>query len=277
MADQEPKEKMSFLGHLEELRWRLVRASIVIVVFAVTIFIFTEWLMDHVLLQHTNADFITYQLFGRLGEWIGAGTDMYAAGVEVELQAVEVMEQFGRNLMLAIVGGIVCSFPYLFFELWGFVKPGLKQNEQSASRGVVFYSSLLFFLGIGFGYFVVAPLTVQFFGNYQMHPDIENKFRIGSYLSIVITSTFMTGLFFQLPVVSYLLSKIGLLTPQFLKKFRKHSIVALLILSAIITPPDIISQVIVTIPLIFLYEMSIIVSKRVNKKRTAKDAALAKS
>lgn len=265
-AEQEEKKDMSFLGHLEELRWRLVRSSVVIVVLAIVIFIFTEWIMEHILLVHTDADFITYQLFGQLGELLGVGENFYANDIELELISTKPMSQFGTNLFISIVGGIVIAFPYIFFEIWGFVKPGLRKTESNAARGVVAYSSILFFCGVAFGYYIVAPLTVQFFGNYQMDEDIKNMFTITSYLSVVVTSTFFSGLFFQLPIISYMLSKIGLLTPEFLKKFRKHAIVVLLILSAIITPPDIISQVIVTLPLMLLYEIGIVVSKRVNKK-----------
>lgn len=264
--EKKDKENMSFLGHLEELRWRLVRISAVIVVFAIVFFIFTEEIMNYVLLAHKDADFITYRIFGKLGEMLGAGDSLYPDEIDLSLQSIKMMGQFGTHLFMSIVGGIVIAFPYIFFEIWGFVKPGLKSNEKKATRGITIYASLLFFLGILFGYYVVAPLTVQFFGNYQITDDIQNNFTIRSYLATVVTSTFLTGLFFQLPIVSYILSKIGLLTPQFLRKYRRHAVVVLLVLSAIITPPDIISQVIVVIPLMGLYEISIMVSNRIYKK-----------
>jgi sec-independent protein translocase protein TatC len=163
------------------------------------------------------------------------------------------------------MGGIVLSFPFIFYQLWAFVKPGLKQNEKSVVSGLVFYVSLLFFLGILFGYFIVAPLCIQFFGTYQITADIENIFTINSYLSTIFSTVFYSGLLFLLPVVSYIFTKLGVLTPLFLRKYRKHAIVGILILAAIITPPDLISQVIVAIPIILLYEIGILVAVRVEK------------
>jgi sec-independent protein translocase protein TatC len=173
--------------------------------------------------------------------------------------------------MMSFLGGLVLSFPYVFYQIWSFIKPGLKQREKKMVNGLVFYVSLLFFLGILFGYFIVAPLSVQFFGSYQISKQIENNFTIGSYMSTIFSTVFYSGLFFLLPVVSYLLTKIGLINVSFLVKYRKHAIVAILILAAIITPPDITSQIIVSIPIIILYEIGILVSKRA--ERLAKNEA----
>ena len=267
MAEEalDKEKEMSFLGHLEELRWRLVRMSAVILIFGTLIFIYTEELMDYILLAHTHGEFITYQFFGWLGSVLGLGQNFYAGDVAIDFQSIQATGQFGTNLFIALVGGIVCAFPYIFAELWGFVKPALRDNEKKATNGVIIYSSLLFFFGILFGYYIVSALTVQFFGNYKMHEDIENIFTITSYLSLVVTSTFFSGLFFELPIIAYLLTRIGIVNPIMLKQYRKHAVVGLLILSAIITPPDIISQIIVTIPLMLLYEVSIKVSARTQK------------
>lgn len=162
------------------------------------------------------------------------------------------------------MGGIVIAFPYIFYQLWSFVSPGLKMKEKKALKGIVFYVSLLFFTGILFGYYVVAPLCVQFFGSYQISKDIENIFTISSYMSTIISTVFYTGLLFLLPVVAYLLAKLGIINSEFLSKYRKHSIIGVLILSAVITPPDLVSQVIVAIPIVLLYEISIFVTKRIN-------------
>jgi sec-independent protein translocase protein TatC len=175
--------------------------------------------------------------------------------------------QFSYALMMSFLGGIVITFPYLFYQIWSFVKPGLKFKEKNLARGIVFYVSLLFFIGILFGYYVVAPLSIQFFGSYQISSKIENIFTINSYMSTILSTVFYCGLFFLLPVVTYLLTKIGLFDSVFLKKYRKHAIVVILILAAIITPPDVISQIIVSIPVLILYEIGIIVSKRVEKDR----------
>jgi len=165
------------------------------------------------------------------------------------------------------MGGVVLGFPFIFYQIWAFLKPGLKFKEKKMARGIVFYVSLLFFIGIGFGYFVVAPLSIQFFGSYQISSQIRNDFTINSYMGTILSTVFYTGLFFLLPVITYLLSKIGLINPEFLKKYRKHAIVIILILSAIITPPDVISQIIVTIPIYFLYEIGIFVSKKVTTQK----------
>jgi sec-independent protein translocase protein TatC len=175
--------------------------------------------------------------------------------------------QFSYALMMSIMGGAVLAFPYIFYQLWAFVKPGLKLKERNMARGIVFYVSVLFFTGIIFGYFVVAPLSVQFFGAFQITDKIKNDFTINSYMSTILSTVFYTGLFFLLPVVTYLLVKIGLFTPEFLVKYRKHAVVVILILAAIITPPDVISQVIVTIPIYLLFELSVLVAKRVAKNQ----------
>ncbi len=266
MSETDQKD-MPFLGHLEEFRWRLVRSSVVILAFAIVFFVFTGWILEHILLAHSYATFPTYILFGKLGEILGLGQNFYAGEIPITFQSLKPTEQFSSNIFFSIVGGIIISFPYFFFEIWGFIKPALKNTEKNAARGIVLFSSVLFFIGIGFGYFLVTPLAVQFFGGYQMHEKFENNFTVHSFLSLIVMTTFFTGLFFQLPVIVYITSKIGILSSDVLKKFRKHSIIVLLVLAAVITPPDIISQIMLTIPLMLLYEMGILIAKRVEKKR----------
>tara|TARA_B110000879_G_C11066196_1_gene468750 strand:- start:158 stop:763 length:606 start_codon:yes stop_codon:yes gene_type:complete len=186
--------------------------------------------------------------------------------IAIDNQSIEMTGQFSYSLMMSIMGGFVLAFPFIFFQIWSFVKPGLKQNEKGIAGGIVIYVSILFFLGITFGYFIVAPLCVQFFGNYVISDVIKNNFTISSYLGLVLSTIFYTGLLFLLPVVSYLFTKLGVVSSDFLKKYRKHAIIGILILSALITPPDLISQVIVGIPIVLLYEVGIFVSKRVEKK-----------
>jgi sec-independent protein translocase protein TatC len=249
---------MSFLQHLEELRWRLVRCAIVILVLAVVIWYFQEEIMVNLFLSMKDKDFVTFRL---LCQYIGVCVEE----IPVKMQSMTVSGQFTYALMMSFLGGLVISFPYIFYQIWSFIKPGLKQREKKIVNGLVFYVSLLFFLGILFGYFIVAPLSVQFFGSYQISKQIENNFTIGSYMSTIFSTVFYSGLFFLLPVVSYLLTKIGLINVSFLIKYRKHAIVAILILAAIITPPDIASQIIVSIPIIILYEIGILVSKRAER------------
>jgi sec-independent protein translocase protein TatC len=168
---------------------------------------------------------------------------------------------------MSIMGGIVLAFPYVFYQLWSFVKPGLKQKELTIARGTVFYTTLLFFIGILFGYFIIAPLTIQFFGSFQLSAEIRNDFTISSYMAIILSTIFFTGLLFLIPIVMYFLAKLDIITPMILKKYRRHAIVAILILAALITPPNLISQIIVAIPIIILYEISILLATRISNER----------
>jgi len=254
------EKKMSFLDHLEELRWRLVRCAIAVLIFAISIWCYQEWIMDNVFLSMSKSDFITFRymcdIFGICSE-----------DISLKMQSTTLSGQFSYALMMSFLGGLVLSFPYIFYQIWSFVKPGLKQNEKSMASGIVFYVSLLFFLGISFGYYVVAPLCVQFFAVFSLSKQIENIPTVSSYMSLVLSTVFYTGLLFLLPVVAYLLGKLGIITAQFLRKYRRHSIVGVLILSAAITPPDIISQIVVSIPILLLYEIGIFVVARVEKNR----------
>jgi sec-independent protein translocase protein TatC len=254
-----PEKKMSFLDHLEELRWRIVKSAIVIVIFAVTLFSLQTWIMENLFLSMQKPSFITFRLMCQY-------FNICVESIAIDNQSIEMTGQFSYSLMMSIMGGFVLAFPFIFFQIWSFVKPGLKQNEKGIAGGIVIYVSILFFLGITFGYFIVAPLCVQFFGNYVISDVIKNNFTISSYLGLVLSTIFYTGLLFLLPVVSYLFTKLGVVSSDFLKKYRKHAIIGILILSALITPPDLISQVIVGIPIVLLYEVGIFVSKRVEKK-----------
>ena len=251
---------MSFLDHLEELRWRLMRSAVAVIIFAIVIWIYQKEIMENVFLIMVDPNFVTFRL---LCEYLNVCIDK----IPVNFQSMTLSGQFSYALMMSIMGGSVLAFPYIFYQLWSFVKPGLKFKERKMAKGIVFYVSILFFTGILFGYFVVAPLSVQFFGAFQITDKIRNDFTISSYMSTILSTVFYTGLFFLLPVVTYLLVKIGLFTPEFLVKYRKHAVVVILILAAIITPPDVISQVIVTIPIYLLFEISVLVAKRVAKNQ----------
>jgi len=255
MSEDQP---MSFLDHLEELRWRLLRAAIAVIIFATVIWTYQKEIMEQIFLNMVSPDFITFKL---LCQYLGVCVEK----INVDFQSTTLSGQFSYALMMSIMGGVVLAFPFIFYQLWAFVKPGLKGNEKQIARGIVFYVSVLFFIGILFGYFVVAPLSVQFFGTFQITPEIKTDVTIASYMSTILSTVFYTGLFFLFPIVTFLLVKIGLFTPDFLIKYRKHAIVVILILAAVITPPDVISQVIVTIPIYLLFELSILVAKRVAK------------
>lgn len=261
------EKEMSFLGHLEELRWRIFKALIAVLVVAVVLFVFTEWVINHVYIAMSETNFITYRFFCFLSNNLGLKDTLCASEIALDLQSIKMMGQFTTNMYFALIGGVIVGFPFVFAQVWGFIKPGLKENEQGVSKGIIFYSTLLFFIGVAFGYLLISPLCVQFFGNYSMSESIKNNITINSYISIITTTTFFTGLFFQLPIVIFALTKLGLVSPPFLKKYRKHALVGILILSALITPPDIISQILVAVPILGLYEVSILISKRVIKKQ----------
>ena len=256
----EEQGNMPFLNHLEELRWRLVRAAVAILIVGTVIWFYQETIINVVFLSMAKKEFITFRI---MCQFFG----VCITEIPIKFQSMTVSGQFSYALMMSFLGGIVVTFPYLFYQIWAFVKPGLKFKEKNLARGIVFYVSLLFFLGILFGYYIVAPLSIQFFGSYQMSSKIENIFTVNSYMSTILSTVFYCGLFFLLPVVTYLLTKIGLFDSVFLKKYRKHAIVIILILAAIITPPDVISQIIVSIPILILYEIGIVVSKRVEKQK----------
>ena len=260
---KENNKNMPFLEHLEELRWRIARASIVVILIGIIIWIKQEWVMENVFLAMSTPDFVSFRF---LCDYF----NMCVNEIPISMQSMTVSGQFSYSLLMSFMGGLVLGFPFVFYQLWGFVKPGLKEKEKNSFKGLTFFVSLLFFLGIIFGYFVVAPLAIKFFGSYQISEDIENIFTVNSYMSTIISTVFYCGLFFLLPVASYLLTKIGVITPGFLKKYRKHAIVSVLILSAVITPPDVVSQIIVAIPIILLYEIGVLASSRIYKKANIK-------
>ena len=265
------RKEMSFLGHLEELRWRLIRIVLALLVCTIAVFIFLEPITDFVFISMSKTDFVTFKFFCSISDFIGMGDALCVEDIKVELKSIRPTQQFSTSIYLSIILGIAVGFPFFFHQIWGFVKPGLRESEVKATRGVIWGASVLFLLGIGFGYFLVSPLCVQFFSNWSMSDDIANEFTISSYAILIGSTTFASGIFFQLPVIVYILSKLGIVTPPFLKKYRRHAIIIILILSAIITPPDLISQVIVSLPVLLLYELSIKISSRVLKNKHSVD------
>jgi sec-independent protein translocase protein TatC len=267
MSEEKNKGDMSFLDHLEVLRWHLVRAAIVIILFTIIAFIFKGFVFDDVILAQKSADFWTYQLFCKFSHLIGNGDALCMQEMSFGLINITMSGQFSLHIMVSLVSGVILAFPYILFEIWRFITPALAKKEKRNALGLVFSGSILFILGILFGYYFVSPLSVQFLGNYTVSDQVQNQITLGSFISTVTTVTLVCGLVFQLPLIVYFLSKLGLLTPEFMRKYRKHAVVVTLVLSAIITPPDISSQVLLTIPLLILYEFSIYVSKMVGKKK----------
>lgn len=259
-------KEMSFLDHLEELRWHLIRATIAVVVVAFVAFLAKHFVFDVLLLGPKSQDFPTYKLLCKLSNMIGIEESFCFKEEAFRIQSRTVAGQFSAHIWTSITLGIVVAFPYILFEFWRFISPGLRKNERKNSRGFIIIASLLFFMGVVFGYYVVTPLSINFLGSYQVSEQVFNDFDLSSYTGLVRTSVLASGLIFELPIIIFFLTKIGVVTPEYLKKYRKFALVIVLILSAIITPPDIVSQVIVAVPVIILYELSIIISRRVLKK-----------
>ena len=265
MAEKE--KEMSFLGHLEELRWHLVRSASVILIFGVLLFIFQKEVYENFLLAHRKSDFITYQLFCDFFNLFGLDSSFCRVSFKDNLISLKPTQQLMNSIWSSFILGIILSFPYLLWELWRFISPGLTLKEVRNSRGFIFVASLLFFLGIAFSFYIIAPISIHFLYNYQITDLIQNNFTMDSHIGLVTNMLLGVSILFELPVLVFFLTKIGLITPAFLKKYRKHALVVVLIVAAIITPPDVASQIIVAIPIVILYEVSIKVSKIVIKKQ----------
>lgn len=259
------EKEMTFLEHLEELRWHLIRSVAAIVILMVAAWFMQKWIYSNIILGPSKPDFWTYRKMCEIGKYLHIDS-LCLEKLDFQLMNLEISGQFILALTSSAIVGIVIAFPYIIWELWSFIKPGLRASERRAARGAVFIISTLFFSGVLFGYFVVTPFAVNFMVNFKLDPSILNQYDIGSYLSILTTLTLACGIMFQLPIVIMVLTKIGIVTPAFLKEYRRHAFVVILIVAAIITPsPDMISQILVTIPLYFLFEISILVSNRIYK------------
>jgi sec-independent protein translocase protein TatC len=267
----EKQQEMSFLGHLEELRWHLVRSASAIFIIGLLLFVFQKEVYEHFLLAHRKPNFITYQIFCDFFNLFGVDSTFCAVAFNDNLISLKPTQQLMNAIWSSFILGIILSFPYLVWELWRFISPGLTTKEVKSSKGFIFVASFLFFCGIAFSFYVIAPISIHFLYNYQISDLIQNNFTLDSHIGLVTNMLLGVSILFELPVLIYFLTKIGLVTPEFLKKYRKHALVVVLILAAIITPPDIASQVIVAIPILILYEISIKVSKIVIKKQQ-KDA-----
>jgi len=264
------KEEMSFLDHLEELRWHLIRSFLAIAIVAIIIGLNINFIFDSVLLAHLKPDFPTYKFFCDSFALIGFESGFCNISLDQTLQSVNPTQQLMTAIWSSLILGFVVAFPYIIWELWKFISPGLLENERKYSKGFIFSTSLLFFIGVLFSYFIIIPLSVYFFYNFQISDKVQNIFKIDAYINLVNNTLLGVALFFELPVIIFFLSKIGLVSPEFLKKYRKHALVLVLILSAVITPPDVASQIIVSVPIMLLYEIGIYVSKIVLKKQNKK-------
>ena len=268
MAKKQLKE-MSFLDHLEELRWLLVRSSAAVVVMGIVSYFFADYIFDQLILGPTDPSFITYRFFCEASHYIGFADSICITELNFVIQNTEMEGQVNIFVWVCITTGFILAFPYILWELWKFISPALYEKEKKNAKLFIFVASILFFLGVLFGYFVIVPMSINFLATFTISSVVKNQFTIDSYVSMVKTAVIASGLFFELPIIIYFLTKLGLVGPNFLRKYRKYAVVIVLIVAAIVTPPDVVSQITVAIPMLLIYEASIWISVYVerNKKR----------
>lgn len=264
--------EMSFLGHLEVLRWHLIRAAIAVLVFMVVAFLSRNFIFNEIILKPKNPDFFTNRMLAELGAWLNStlginASDLIINNQPLNLVNIDMAGQFMSHMEISLIAGLILACPFIIWEIWRFIEPALLPNERKYTGGAVIFISGLFISGILFGYFLIAPLSIHFLNSYIVSDQVLNTIKLSSYISTITSVTFASGLIFELPVVVFFLSKVGLITPSFMRKYRKHAYIILLIVAAIITPPDVFSQTLVCIPLIVLYEISILISRSVLKKK----------
>lgn len=261
--------EMSFLDHLEELRWLLVRSTTAVVIMACVTYFISDYLFDTIIFGPTRPTFFTYRYFCELSHQLGFAESICITEMPFIIQNTEMEGQVNIFVWMCILAGFILSFPYILWEVWKFIGPALYEKEKKGAKVFIFSSSLLFFMGVIFGYFVVIPMSVNFVATFTVSDVVKNQFTLDSYIGMVKTSILASGLFFELPIIIYFLTKLDLVTPEFLRKYWKYAVVIILIVAAIVTPPDVVSQTIVAIPMLLIYEVSILISKIVvlNKKK----------
>ncbi len=271
-GNNDERAEMSFIEHLDVLRSHIFRSVVAIAIGAVVVGYFNKFFIKKVLLGPTHTDFPTYGLLCKFGTFLHIGKSLCMTGAGVKMQSTAVATQFSMWITIVLVGGIIIAFPFIFNEFWKFVKPALTKKELSKTRGVIFWVSFLFFTGVAFGYFIIAPYTLNFFANFQLDENIENRWTIASYIDTMIPLILGSGLAFQLPLVVFFLAKVGVVNATYLKAIRRYAIVVIFIVAAIITPgPDVVSQMTVALPLLLLYEVGIVLARRVEKEKAKEE------
>jgi sec-independent protein translocase protein TatC len=263
--------EMSFLDHLEELRWLLVRSSAAIVIMALATYFVSDYIFDVIIFGPTNPNFITYRFFCDTSHYLGFADSICITELPFTIQNTSMEGQVNMFVWTCITAGFILAFPYVLWELWKFISPALYEKEKKNAKVFIFVASILFFLGVLFGYFVIVPMSINFVATFSVSSVVKNEFNLDSYIGMIKTSVIAAGLFFELPIVIYFLTKLGLVTPSFLRKYRKYAIVIVLIVAAIVTPPDVVSQITVAIPMLLIYEGSIFISVFVMKKNKEKE------
>ena len=259
-------EEMSFIEHLEALRGHLFRCALAVAVGAIVMAVYNKFVVQRILMGPTHSDFWTYRTLCELSQKWGLGNKLCMADIQLKMQSNVVSGQFDTYFNIILIGGFILAFPYVFWQFWRFTKPALKENELRNTRGVIFWVSLLFFLGVLFGYFIIAPYTISFFANFKLDNNIENIWTIGSYFTAMAQIVLGAGLAFQLPLAMYFLAKIGVVSAGYLRRVRKYAILIIVVVASIITPPDMLSTIVASAPLLLLYEISIVLCVRVEKR-----------
>jgi sec-independent protein translocase protein TatC len=266
-AEPEEEKEMTFWEHLDELRGTLWRVLIALLVTSIAAFAFKEVLFDDIILAPKSKTFITYRAFCKLGDWLSMPS-LCIDPSQFQLININLAGQFTSHMNISLVAGLILALPYVLWELWRFIKPGLNEKEVRSSRGAVTIITLLFITGVLFSYFIVAPLMINFLGGYAVSSSVSNQIALTSYVSSITLMTLLMGLLFELPVLVLFMTKIGIITPKYLRKYRKHTMIGILIIAGLITPsPDIFSQLIVALPLYALFELSLAISARMYRKK----------
>jgi len=265
--NKKPVNEMSFLDHLEDLRWLLVRSSAVIVFMAIVTYFFSDYIFGQIIFGPTRTDFVTYRFFCDVAHRLGMTGDICVNELPFVIQNTSMEGQVNIFIWTCITAGFILAVPYILYEVWKFISPALYHKEKQNASLFIVASSLLFFLGVLFGYFLIVPLSVNFVATFSISSVVKNEFNLESYIGMIKTSVIAAGLFFELPIIIYFLSKLGMVTPDFLRKYRKYAIIIVLIVAAIVTPPDVVSQISVSIPMLIIYEASIFISVFVYKNK----------
>jgi len=262
---------MNFLDHVEDLRWHIIRSGVAVLICAIAVFCKVEWIFDRIILGPAHNDFVSYKWFCALGRLVHY--DGFCLGaVQMKFQNTAVTGQFMMSISISLLLGFILAFPFVLWELWKFIKPALKPSEIIMARGIVFWCSFLFFIGVCFSYFIVAPYAINFFGNYHLSSMVENIITLDDYFSMISSLVLALGVVFELPILVLFLTRIGIFTPELLRKNRRLAFLILFILSEIITPPDLFSCLLVFIPLYILYEITVVLSVRTMKAKKAREA-----
>ncbi|HEY4876728.1 MAG TPA: twin-arginine translocase subunit TatC [Puia sp.] len=266
------RAEMSFIEHLDELRGHLFKSAIAVVLGAIVMAVYNKFIVKKILMGPTHGDFPTYGILCKISQKLGLGSKLCMEQINVKMQSTAVAGQFDVYFNILLIGGFILAFPYVFWQFWKFTKPALTSKELKNTRGVIFWVSLLFFTGVFFGYFVIAPYTINFFSRFSIDDSIQNIWTIASYFNTIVPLILGAGLAFQLPLVMYFLAKVGVVSAKYLRRVRKYAILIMLIVAGIITPPDMLSQIVCTIPLMLLYEISVWLCARVEKKKKEQEA-----